>query len=334
MEIKSGFGIFCGKLRLLIPLALSIPLVALFLLSLSVSTSQGATETTYTVCATGCSYTTLQAAVAAAGSGDTIRIGSGTFTEVGQIQITKNLTVTALSAQHIPVLKPAQDTDTLINDDRAWILVDTGITFNLSYVTLDGSGRNIMEAIRSHGNGTISHVTFRNIQFSASTTPADPYSPGTAVFMDNGGITIQNSAFENIGRNGVLACTGNAQLVFSENSYTGKGDTDQLDMAVWVGGGAQAAIQNNAIINNTGAITDVTSAGIRVDAFSFACPFDFPSSAEITGNTILDSEIGIQAGGSITDTSVITAAFNRIVGNTIAGIAGLHASNSLDYLNG
>jgi pectin methylesterase-like acyl-CoA thioesterase len=47
--------------------------------------------TTWTVCATGCNYSTIQGAVTSAVSGDTVNVATGTYTE--QLVIDKNLTL-------------------------------------------------------------------------------------------------------------------------------------------------------------------------------------------------------------------------------------------------
>ena len=53
-------------------------------------------------------YGTLQAAIAAASSGDTIAIASGTYIETGQIVIDKNLTITG-AGMGSTILNKAED---------------------------------------------------------------------------------------------------------------------------------------------------------------------------------------------------------------------------------
>src|SRR4051812_29624134 len=48
---------------------------------------------TLTVCASGCGYTSIQAAVDAASSGDTISISAGTYNVPGHLKVTKGLTI-------------------------------------------------------------------------------------------------------------------------------------------------------------------------------------------------------------------------------------------------
>ncbi len=50
----------------------------------------------------------------------------------------------------------------------------------------------------------IDHVTFRHIEHPDAYDQYD-HLPGTGVFVDNGGITVQDSVFQNMGRMGLLA---------------------------------------------------------------------------------------------------------------------------------
>src|SRR5262249_46997857 len=71
-------------------------LIALLVaLALSVGASLGAqAATTWTVCASGCDYTSIQAAIAAPTTvdGDTLALAAGTYTEAG-ISLDKSLTL-------------------------------------------------------------------------------------------------------------------------------------------------------------------------------------------------------------------------------------------------
>jgi hypothetical protein len=108
----------------------------------------GAIYTSYGGC-----YTSIQDAINAATDGATIYIGEGTY-EVGQVLINKNLTIQGVNNKETTIIKPSQNTSNS-GDARGWFLVNSGKEFNLSNVTLDGSGFNIYQAIRSYGSGTI-----------------------------------------------------------------------------------------------------------------------------------------------------------------------------------
>ena len=310
--------------RLAFPIASALILAAIFTLSLGAERSQGAANAQITVCASTCDYTSLQAALDHAHSGDEILIGPGTYTEVGKIFITQTLTIQAADANNRPVIMPAQDTGSDAGPDRAWIVVDPDITLTLRNIVLDGGSKNIIEAIQLHGTGIIEGNTFRNIHSDLLPSTSDLQYIGTAIFMDHSG-TIHSNTFQNIGSVGALACGSEASLTFDGNTYYGKNVSNRLDVAAWVAGGAQGNITHNMISGNTGGYLDMSSAGVRVDATSLMCPINVPSSATVESNTLLNSKIGILAGGEISsDASSVTAHFNRIFGNETAGILGIN----------
>ncbi|MEX2013831.1 MAG: hypothetical protein WD896_00560, partial [Parcubacteria group bacterium] len=75
---------------------------------------------------TGC-YSTIQAAIDAAASGDTINVAAGNYTTTGQVLIDKNLTIVGTGEK--PVIQP--DADLPVGDNNAsgaWFLVNEGIT--------------------------------------------------------------------------------------------------------------------------------------------------------------------------------------------------------------
>jgi hypothetical protein len=61
------------------------------------------------LCDDGTTYKTIQAAIAAAASGDTINVAAWTYVEVGQIVIAKSLTLPGAGSA-ATIIKPAQDT--------------------------------------------------------------------------------------------------------------------------------------------------------------------------------------------------------------------------------
>ncbi len=254
---------------------------------------------------TGGCFATLQAAIAAAAAGDTVTVAAGTYTETGQIVINKNLTIIG-AGKTTTILKPAQDTGTS-GDPRGWFLVQSGFTFNLSNLTLDGTGHNIYQGIRYMGSGTINNVGFTNIQYNAS----GPDYNGVAIAAMGGTVDISNSSFNNIGRIGVIyfgAGTG----TFDNNVYTGKGTGDWLDYAVEVGGGAVATISNNVITDCLGvaSVDGSTSAGVLVSTY-----YGAGSGAVIYDNTFEENSTAIAVGYDEYDTSTVSAYDNQFINN-------------------
>lgn len=234
--------------------------------------------------------------------GGTIYLAAGDYVETGQIAIGKNLSIVGAGADLVTI-QPAQNTGSS-GDARGWWLVGTGYTFNLSGVTLDGQGWNIMQGIRSFGSGTIDDIVIQNITY--------PGYNGLGISLF-GNMTVSNSSFSNIGRVGVIAFgAGCTTSVISGNTYTGKGDGNWLDYAVEVGGGAVVTISNNIISGNTGVASSdgSTSAGILVTTY-----FGGGTQATITGNTLTGNTTGIAVGYDGSDTSVVIAHGNSIYGN-------------------
>jgi parallel beta-helix repeat protein len=255
-------------------------------------------------------YPTIQAAVADANlSGDTIAVAAGTFTETGQIVINKSLSLVGAD-KTTTIIKPALDTSGT-GDAGSWILVNDGVTFNLSKVNLDGIGRQIRQGIRFNGSGTVDDVIIQNMV-------APGYMGfGIAQGYDNTGprtLTVTNSTFTNFGRVGIQADngTGTSTVTITGNTFVGKGTGDHLDYAITVEGGAVATISNNDISNCKGVASSdgSTSAGIAATTY-----FASGTTATITNNNFHDNSYGIAAGYDASDTTAITATGNTFTSN-------------------
>ena len=253
-----------------------------------------------------CAFLTIQKAISAANADDTVSVAAGTYVEVGQIVISKDLSIVGVD-KTTTIIKPFQDTGVGNHQDaNAWILVNSGVTFNLRQVTLDGSGRLINHGILSHGHGVIDDNIFSNIGYN----PSGPDYKGIGIELYGSDMTVSNNQFNNIGRIGVY--TGFASVAtISNNVYNGKGDGNFLDYGFEVGRNGQATILSNTISNCRGVATvdGSTSAGILVTTYYG------PAQATITGNTITNSDTAIAVGYDAFDTSVVTAMMNKFSGN-------------------
>jgi len=256
-------------------------------------------------------HASIQAGIAASNSGGTVNAAAGTFTESGQIVVSKDVTVSG-AGPGATAVKPAGDTGSS-GDARGWFLVNAGFTFNLSGVTLDGAGHKVFQAIRHKGKGAVSNCVITNIKYEES---GPSYAGiGIAAFGTPAmNVDVTNCTFSQIGRIGVLYFgDGITGSTFSGNTYTGKGPGNWLDYGVEVGGGAHATISENTISGNSGvaSVDGSTSAGILVTTY-----YGAGTQATITGNTISASTAGITVGYDASDTSVVTAHNNNLAGNT------------------
>ena len=214
----------------------------------------------------GAPYCTIQAAIAAASANDTIMVAAGTYYEVGQIIIDKDLTITGVSRDTV-IIKPDHDTSTASYTlTSGWFYVVPGTTFTMSGVTLDGTdlggvNRTIHTAVQSRGNSIISDCRVKNIK-------SHKYIGIGIQFLDGANNSVTNCEFSNIQRigihirGGVLASNPTATL--TDITYNGKGNGDWLDYGIEFGGGGSGNVYNATISGNTGvAVSDgSTSAGI------------------------------------------------------------------------
>ncbi len=268
-----------------------------------------------TVGASGKDFTTIQAAINAATAGDTIEVSAGTYTEVGQIVISKNLNIVGAD-RATTIIKTNQDTGSS-GDAKGWWVVNSGIAFNLSKVTLDGTGYKIFHGIRHKGTGTIQDVYFTNLQYN----PSGPDYAGFAIYAFGmiGDVNVSDSSFDNIGREGIAYWGAGTTGIYSNNTYTGKGVGNWLDYGVEVTNGAVVTITGSTITNNLGVATvdGSNSAGIIVL---------LNSRATILDNTLNDNYYGINVGYATgTETPIANAHNNIISGND--GIGARHASS-------
>ncbi|MEM9553338.1 MAG: hypothetical protein AAGC60_03705 [Acidobacteriota bacterium] len=260
---------------------------------------------------TGEGFETLDAAVAAASAGDTLRIHADMLDQ-SQIVLDKDLVLEGATGSE--VLRAAEDTGTS-GDDRAWFLVAPGVEVHVRDLVFDGSGRLIYQAFRQRGSGSFARVEFRAIEFE----PAGPSFAGFAVVaFGDGPVDVLDSSFSDIGRVGVLYFgTGVAGSLAAGNRYVGKGDGPFLDYALEANGGAVVAWWNNTATDCRGLVPLDSSqaAGLLVTTFSGA-----GTTALVHENDLTDNAIGLAVGFGDSDTATVEAAFNRLVGNVVSGL--------------
>ena len=247
-------------------------------------------------------------AVAAAKSGDTVHVAAGTFSTSEQVLVDKDLTMTG-AGSGLTTITTTFDTGSS-SDTRAWFLVDTGFDFDLSGVTLDGSGQLVYQAIRNKGLGSCTDVVFTEIKFNES---GPTYSGVAIAAFGTGPVDVTDCTFSEIGRIGVLYFGSVVNVSnFSGNTYTGKGVGDWLDYAADISAGAIVTVTGNYISGNRGVASSdgSTSAAILVSTF-----YGAGTAATITDNTLTDNSTGIFVGYDGTDTSNVEAHNNLIYGN-------------------
>jgi parallel beta-helix repeat protein len=263
----------------------------------------------------------IQEAVDAVSAGDTINVMAGTYVESPEIVIDKNLSMIGAGSA-TTTIKPSGDTAS----KGAMLLINPDITFHISDVTLDGTGKKVWYGLKYQGGGSVTDCVFKNIQYN----PSGPDYNGIAIcaygeaydetieFNDN--VDITGCIFTGIGRVGVLYFgPGITDSTYSGNTYVGKGDGDWLDYALDVGSGPSVTITGSAISDCTGVASSdgSTSCGVMVtDLYKGYCPAYTSTEADITGNNISGCTSGICVGyDDDTDLSIATISGNNLENN-------------------
>lgn len=256
----------------------------------------------------GAFFTDLQAAIDAATAGDTLEVIAATL-DVGQVQVTKNLTLQGATATGDETIRMTTNTGNS-GDDRAWFLVDTGVDLQVRNLSFDGNGFRVHQGFRHKGTGSFDNCHFEDIQFNAS----GPDYAGTGIVVFGGRVDIHDSSFQTMGRIGAVAFGAVANgSRFERNTYVGKGTGDWLDYGFEANAGATITLVDNHISNCLGvaSVDGSNSAALLITTFSGA-----GTAATVTRNTLVDSTSGMVVGITGGDTSAVDAAFNRIVDNT------------------
>jgi len=129
--------------------------------------------------------------------------------------------------------------------------------------------------------------------------------------------TIARNTFQNIERVGVLVDGQGNRATIDSNLFLGDGDGDWVGYGVEVGDGAVAVLTGNTITGYRGVASSdgSISGGVLVTSYFGPNP-----AADLTLNVLTGNSYGILVGYWATDTSLVTAHYNSIAGNTQGGV--------------
>jgi hypothetical protein len=237
-------------------------------------------------------------------SGSTVNVLAGTYTNSAQVVIDKDLVMTGAGSGITTITKSFDTSNS--GDARGWFLVDTGWDFDLSGVTLDGTGQLTYQGIRNKGEGSVDDVVFTEIKYPT-------YSGVAIAAFGTGPVDVTNSVFSECGRIGVLyfgsVVSGSA---FEYNTYTGKGVGDWLDYALDISAGAVVTVDNCVVSGCRGVASSDGSTSGAIMATTY---YGAGTQALVTNCTLTDNSTGIITGYDASDGSVVEAHYNSIYGN-------------------
>ncbi len=259
---------------------------------------------TITVCASGCDYTTIQAAVNAAANGDTITVGAGTYVE--NVTVNKQLTLDGAGSGSNPV------TDTIISGSGSGsgtgLLLSAGTNATLRVVIKDVRVTNFDTGIVANSYNTLDNVaSVSNITYGINLSPLQDLVITNSKFNSNeaglkiastasvDNVTISGSEFNSNTKHGWYSdkSSGSSSNVTNLNiSYTTFNDnvnkgfyTEKLSNAVF----------DHITVNNSGTGGPTNHrAGMDINL-----KYGNYSNIQITNSTISNNGTGDDNGGGI-----------------------------------
>nr|MBA2693274.1 cadherin-like domain-containing protein [Rubrobacter sp.] len=253
-----------------------------------------------TVCASGCNFTSIQAAINAAAPGATISVEDGTYGE--SVTVNKdNLTINGANSGrvHDASDRGAESVVNAPGSNPAFTVAADGAT--IDGFTINGSSGD--DAISVEGASSDAGIS-NNIVGASGDNAAISFDSSSG---QNTGADVSDNA---ITSEGTTSAVGVSLSNTDSSSVTGNAVTDVDGSGVLVGGSVNGlTIQNNEITGSSGS-------AIRVPETLSA-----NSGTQILGNTLVGNDYGIRFDNN-TFSDELEIHQNRIVGNTTNGIRG------------
>lgn len=252
----------------------------------------------------GETYATIQAAVDAASSGDTIAVDPGTYTE--QVTIPDGLDDLTLKSTH-PLAAVIQAPDTL-SGSKSIVEVDGAEDLTITGFTISGPSTGILAGIHvdNGGSATIRKNHITDIQ-------DDPFSnrqAGLGVFVEDATASIDRNLIDNYQKAGIVvdATHGPASAWITNNTVVGVGPTSVIGQnGIQVSNGASAFVSKNDVSGNVYSPQTFVASGILLFK---------PGSVIVDRNSIEDNDVGIL----VQDATGSIISQNKISDSTFDGI--------------
>jgi hypothetical protein len=243
---------------------------------------------TLDVCPSGCTYTSIQAAIDAAALGDKITIGAGAYD--GMLAIGKNLT-----------LQGAGAAQTTINGGvgGSVITIAIGTTVTIDGVTITGGSGQSGGGIFNQGTLTVSNSTISGNSAS---------SLGGGIYNNGGSVTVSNSTFagNSAGFGGGIHNNNGGSVTVSNSTFAGNSAT--------IGGGIRNSGGSVTVSNSTFAGNSASNIGGGI--YSSAGGTLTVSNSAFFGNSASD------AGGIFNGLGSVTVSNSTFAGNSASDTGG------------
>jgi len=205
-------------------------------------------------------YTSIQAAVNAAKSGDIIRVCAGTYHE--QVVIGKSL---SLEADNGVIVIPSDVVANAAGLSSAEpiatiVLVKNAENVSLQGFIVDGSangltacGPTLIGILYQDASGSIAHNAVRNVRLANDLTGCQS---GLAIDVESSSsgqssVTIADNSVDGYQKNGITADEPGTEVFVTNNAVTGLGPTTgAAQNGIQIGFGAQGRVTNNVVADN------------------------------------------------------------------------------------
>lgn len=250
-------------------------------------------------------FTTIQAALNAAGPGQRIHLCRGTYPE--QLKITKPVHIDSDNGVVLLPTNMQANTTSLVSGApmAAAILVVDTTNVIIEGMIVDGANNNVSACAPQligieyqNASGVVENVTVRNFKLA---TALNGCQSGTAIFVQSGGggaseLEVHDSVLYDYQKNGITANEVGTAIAVHDNVVTGIGPTSgAAQNGIQVGFGAGGEVRRNTVTNN------IWSPCITVDNCAnvgTGILVEQSDSVQITGNSVGISQVGIFINGN------------------------------------
>jgi hypothetical protein len=267
---------------------------------------------------TGIGYQTIQAAVSNAGTGDTIDVAAGTYSEA--ISIKKSLTIVGAGATSTIIQSPAS-----LPAEGAIVNVDgSGVKADISALTIEGPGPSGCGSLTSGifvsggANASIHDMTVKDIRDNPLSGCQNGRAilvgwghGGTAPANTTGSATVTNVTISDYQKAGIEVSGSGSSATITNNVITGVGATSTIAQnGIEVTYDASGNISGNTVTGNSYIPTSNTAAGILL--------YEPAASTTVGTNTVSGNQFGLWTDDQASFPAVSISGISNNIRNAVA----------------